>query len=78
MFERTGSAYCKDGEDWSNRTEGGGSRHAEEREGNGAVGGGPLADRMPRLPRKAPRVTRSAIKQTPDGGDGGRAHRGER
>ena len=70
MFERTGSAYCEDGEDWSNRTEGGGSGHAQEREGKGAIGEGPSADQMPRLPRKALGIT--------DGGDGGRAHRGER
>ena len=52
LFESIGSASCKDGEGWSDGARGSCSRHAQEREGQGASGGGSPADRMPRVHRK--------------------------
>ena len=57
LFENTDSPYCKNGEGWSDGTQGSGSGHAQKRERPGSSRGGSPADRMPRVPRKALGVT---------------------
>ena len=53
LFESTSSPYCKNGEGWSDGTQGSGSGRAQKRERPGSSRGGSQANRMPRVPRKA-------------------------
>ena len=53
LFKSTGSPYCKNGEGWSDGTQGSGSGCAQKRERPESSRGGSQADRMPRVPRKA-------------------------
>ena len=69
LFESASSVYCKDGEGWSDGTQGSRSGHLENSEGPGASRGRSLADRMPRVPREALGVA--------DGRPSGRAPRRE-